>query len=121
MTIIVTKARIIIDVVGSYLCEKNMTENGLFILGGPETQLHDILWAVHDGKIVVEERARKISRSSRLRRVVGAERCTEVCVFLSCTRVCARHWLTEPERSHVTEPERSIPWLLTEPERIIRS
>ena len=27
-----------------------MTENGLFILGGPETQLHDILWAVHDGE-----------------------------------------------------------------------
>ena len=27
-----------------------MTKNGLFILGGPETQLHDILWAVHDGK-----------------------------------------------------------------------
>ena len=27
-----------------------MTENGFFILGGPETQLHDILWAVHDGK-----------------------------------------------------------------------
>ena len=27
-----------------------MTENGLFILGGPETQLQDILWAVHDGK-----------------------------------------------------------------------
>ena len=27
-----------------------MTENELFILGGPETQLHDILWAVHDGK-----------------------------------------------------------------------
>ena len=27
-----------------------MTENGLFILGGLETQLHDILWAVHDGK-----------------------------------------------------------------------
>ena len=28
-----------------------MTENGLFVLGGPETQLHDILWATHDGKI----------------------------------------------------------------------
>ena len=28
-----------------------MTENELFVLGGPETQLHDILWAVHDGKI----------------------------------------------------------------------
>ena len=27
-----------------------MTENGLFVLGGPETQLHDILWAVHDRK-----------------------------------------------------------------------
>ena len=27
-----------------------MTENRLFILGGPEMMLHDILWAVHDGK-----------------------------------------------------------------------
>ena len=27
-----------------------MTENGLFVLGGPETQLHDILWGVHDEK-----------------------------------------------------------------------
>ena len=27
-----------------------MTENGLFLLGGLETQLHGILWAVHDGK-----------------------------------------------------------------------
>ena len=27
-----------------------MTENGLFVLGGPETQRHDILWAVHGGK-----------------------------------------------------------------------
>ena len=27
-----------------------MTENGLFVLGGPETQLHDILWVVHDGE-----------------------------------------------------------------------
>ena len=44
-----------------------MTENGLFVLGGPETQMHDILWAVHDGKNVVEARGRKISGSSRLR------------------------------------------------------
>ena len=29
---------------------KIMTENGLFVLGRLETQLHDILWAVHDGK-----------------------------------------------------------------------
>ena len=27
-----------------------MIENGIFVLGGPERQLHDILWAVHDGK-----------------------------------------------------------------------
>ena len=27
-----------------------MTENGIFVLVGPEKQLHDILWAVHDGK-----------------------------------------------------------------------
>ena len=27
-----------------------MTGNGLFVLGGLETQLHDILWAVHDRK-----------------------------------------------------------------------
>ena len=27
-----------------------MTKNGLFVLGGPKTHLHDILWAVHDGK-----------------------------------------------------------------------
>ena len=29
---------------------KIMTENGLFIFGGPETQLHDIIWAVLDEK-----------------------------------------------------------------------
>ena len=58
-----------------------MTENGLFVLGGLETQLHDILWAVHDGKTVVEARARKISGCSQLRWVVGAERCA----FLSYT------------------------------------
>ena len=73
-----------------------MTENGLFVLGGPETQLHDILWAVHDGKTVVEARGRKISGSSRLRWEVGAERCA----FLSYTyaRVCEALALTEPER-----------------------
>ena len=74
MTIIVTKPGIIIDVVGSYFYEKKiMTENELFVLGGPEMQLHDILWAVHDGKTVVEARARKISRCSQLRWVVGAD------------------------------------------------
>ena len=27
-----------------------MTENGLLILGGPKTHLHDIIWAIHDRK-----------------------------------------------------------------------
>ena len=39
------------DVVGSYFYDKKiMTENGLFFLGRPETQLHDILWAIDDKK-----------------------------------------------------------------------
>ena len=72
-----------------------MTENGLFVLGGPETQLHDILWAVHDGKTVVEARAQKISGSPRLRWVVGGR---AMRVSIVRTRMCARRWaLTEPE------------------------
>src|SRR4051812_40532828 len=98
----------------------SMTENGLFVLGGPETQLHDILWAVHGGKIVVEARERKILGSSRLRWEVGGR---AMHVSIIHVRVCvrgvgsnstqARRWaLSEPERLHsrlrVTEPERSI-------------
>ena len=76
-----------------------MKEIGLFVLGGPETHLHDMLWAVHDEKIMVEARARKILESSRLRWVVGAERCTMVCTFLSYARpcVCEALALTEAE------------------------
>ena len=66
-----------------------MTENGLFVLGGPETQLHDILWAVYDGKnygrsegeenigefpVTVGGRGPSDARSSRARRRVGARR-----------------------------------------------
>ena len=87
-----------------------MTENGLFVLGGPETQLHDILWAAMTEKTMVEARERKISGSSRLRWVVGGR---AMRVSLVRTRVCARRCaLIEPERLHyrlrVTEPERSI-------------
>ena len=70
MTIIVAKPDIIIDVVGSKFYEKNHDRKWVFVLGGPETQLHDILWAVQDEKNVVEARARKILGSSWLRRVV---------------------------------------------------
>ena len=30
--------------------KKIITKNGIFVLGRPETYLHDILWAIHDGK-----------------------------------------------------------------------
>ena len=73
-----------------------MTENGLFILGGLETQLHDILWAVHDRKNRGRSEGEENIRCSRLRWVVGAERCA----FISYTH--ARGYkvlaLTEPER-----------------------
>ena len=73
-----------------------MTENGLSILGGPETQLHDILWAVHDGK----NRGRSEGEEN-----IGVFPITvgchgERCAFLSYTyaRVCEALALTEPER-----------------------
>ena len=50
---------------------KNHEKNGLFVLGGPETQLHDILWAVHDEKNHGRSEGRKILGSSRLRWEVG--------------------------------------------------
>ena len=88
-----------------------MTENGVFILGGPETQLHDILWAVHDGKN--HGRSEGEENFGELPVTVG-----ERCAFLSYryARVCEALALTEPERGverlhcklRVTEPERSI-------------
>ena len=64
---------------------KIMTGNGLFVLGGPETQLHDILWAVHDGKNC--GRSEGEENIGVFPVMVGgrAERCTEVCEFLSYT------------------------------------
>ena len=73
-----------------------MTENGLFVLGGPETQLHDILWAVHD------EKNRGRSERGEFRGVpgYGGRSGAERCAFLSYTyaRVCEALALTEPER-----------------------
>ena len=87
-----------------------MIENGLFVLVGPETQLHDILWAIHNGK----NRGR--SEGDEIRGVpgYGGRSGAEQCAFLLCTyaRVCKVLALTEPERLHcrlhITEPERSI-------------
>ena len=70
-----------------------MTENGLFVLGGPETQLHDILWAVHDRKNC--GRSEGEDNFEELLVTVG-----ERCAFLSYryARVCEALALTEPER-----------------------
>ena len=64
-----------------------MTENGLFVLGGPETQLHDILWAVHDGKNY--GRSKGEENFGEFPVMVGGSG-AERCVFLSYTyvRVC---------------------------------
>ena len=74
-----------------------MIENGIFILGGPETQLHDILLAVHDGKnhgrSVGEENIGEFSV------MVGGRGPSDARFSHTRTRVGARRWaLTEPER-----------------------
>ena len=70
-----------------------MTENVLFVLGGPETQLHDILWAVHDRKNRGTSEGEE--NFGELPVTVG-ERCT----FLSYryARVCEVLALTEAEQ-----------------------
>ena len=73
-----------------------MKENGLFVLGGPETQLHDILWAVHDGKNYGRSEGEENIGEFP---VTVAGRGRVMRVYLIRTRVCARHCaLTEPER-----------------------
>ena len=119
------------------LWQEIMTENGLFILGWLETQLHDILWAVHDRKyhgrsegeenigefpVTVGGRGRVmhggIARFSHTR--------TRVCEALRSNWTWSRCWaLIKPKQLHcrlsVTEPERSIdPLLLTEAEWVLR-
>ena len=87
-----------------------MTENGLFVLGGPETQLHDILWAVHDGKN--HGRSEGEENFGKFPVTVGGQGPSDARFSRTRTRVGARRWaLTEPGRLHcrlrVTEPERS--------------
>ena len=124
MTIIVTKPGIIIDVVGScFYDKKSWQKMGFSSWAGRRHSCMTFFGPSMTGKTVVEARARKISGSSRLRWVVGAERCMEVFAFLSYThaRGCealgsnwtrARRSPTEPEWLHcrlrITEPERSI-------------
>ena len=74
-----------------------MTENGLFVLGGPETQLHDILWAVHGGKNHGRSEGAKIFGEFPV--TVGGRGLSDARFSRTRTRVGARRWaLTEPER-----------------------
>ena len=92
MTIIVTKPGIIIDVVGSYFYDKKiMIENVLFVLGGPETQLHDILWAVHDGKN--RGRSEGEENIGEFPVTVGGWGPSDARFSCTPTRMCARRWL----------------------------
>ena len=73
-----------------------MIENGLFVLGGPETQLHDILWAVHDGKNHGRSKGEENFGELPVTVEVGGG---AMCVSLVRTRVCARRCaLIEPEQ-----------------------
>ena len=74
-----------------------MTENGLFVLGGPETQLHHILWAVHDGKN--RGRSEGSENFGEFPVTVGGRGPSDARFSHTRTRVAMRRWaLTEPKR-----------------------
>ena len=74
-----------------------MTKNGLFVLGGPETQLHGILWVVHDGKNHGRSEAAENIRESPV--TVGGQGPSDARFSRTCTRVGVRRWaLAEPEQ-----------------------
>ena len=74
-----------------------MIENGLFVLCGLETQLHDILWAVHDGKNHGRSEGEEnlgefpVTVGGQVRAMHGGLR-----ISLVYARVCVGCWLTEP-------------------------
>ena len=68
-----------------------MIENGLFVLGGPETQLHDILWAIHGGKNHARSEAEE--NFGEFPVTVGGQGASDARFSRTRTRVCARHWL----------------------------
>ena len=68
-----------------------MIENGFFILGGPETQLHDILWAVHDGKN--HGRSEGEENFEEFPVTVGGRGPSDACFSRTRTRMSVRRWL----------------------------
>ena len=76
---------------------KIMTENGLFVMGESETQLHDILWAVHDGKNRGRSKGEENIREFPV--TVGGRGPSDARFSHTRTHVCVRRCaLTEPER-----------------------
>ena len=74
-----------------------MIENGLFVLGGPETQLHDILWAAHDRENRGRSEGAENIRESPV--TVGGRGPSDARFSRTRTRMGARRWaLTELER-----------------------
>ena len=68
-----------------------MTENGLFILGGLETQLRDILCAVHDEKN--RGRSEGEENFGEFPVTVGGRGPSNARFSRTRMRVCARRWL----------------------------
>ena len=74
-----------------------MTGNGLFVLGGPEMQLHDILWVIHDGKN--RDRSEGEENIGEFPVTVGGRGPSDARFSRTRTRAGARRWaLTETER-----------------------
>ena len=73
-----------------------MTENGLFVLGGTDTQLHDILWAVHDRKNC--GRSEGEENIGEFPITVGGRGPSDARFSRMYARVCEALALTEPER-----------------------
>ena len=63
-----------------------MTKNGFFVLGGPETQLHDILWAVHDAKNHGRSKAEENIREFPV--TVGGQGLSNACFSRMYVHVC---------------------------------
>ena len=70
---------------------KNHEKNGLFVLGGPETQLHDILWVDHDGKNHGRTEGEENFREFPV--TVGGRGLSDVHFSHTRTHMCARRWL----------------------------
>ena len=68
-----------------------MTQNGLFVLGVLGTNLHDILWDVHDGKN--RGRSECEENFGEFQVMVGGRGPSDERFSRTRTRVCARRWL----------------------------